>query len=141
MSMPYRAVVCVRATPHTYNDRGFRRPPYQPQFTMTNLQTLTPIFQEFRQEVEKLYGARLVKLILFGSQARGEATQESDIDIMVVLKSPVLPGDEIIRMADIATQLDLKYNEFISLIPIAEEDFLHRQSPFMENIHREGIVL
>jgi predicted nucleotidyltransferase len=108
---------------------------------MTNLQTLTPIFQEFRQEVEKLYGARLVKLILFGSQARGEATQESDIDIMVVLKSPVLPGDEIIRMADIATQLDLKYNEFISLIPIAEEDFLHRQSPFMENIHREGIVL
>ena len=108
---------------------------------MTQVQTLTPLLQEFRQELAKIYGDRLVKVILFGSQARGEATKESDIDVMVVLKSPVLPGDEIIRMADIATQLDLKYNEFISIIPIAEEDFLHRQSPLMENIYREGIVL
>lgn len=108
---------------------------------MAQLQNLMPILQEFRQELEKFYGKRLVKLILFGSQARGNANEDSDIDIMVVLKGPISPGDEVIRMADIATQLDLKYNTFISLIPIADEDFVHRQTPLMDNIRREGIVL
>ncbi|BBH40432.1 MAG: nucleotidyltransferase domain-containing protein [Microcystis sp. M54BS1] len=108
---------------------------------MAQLQILMPILQEFRQELAKFYGKRLVKLILFGSQARGNANEDSDIDIMVVLKGPISPGDEVIRMADIATQLDLKYNTFISLIPIADEDFVHRQTPLMDNIRREGIVL
>lgn len=108
---------------------------------MAQLQTLMPILQEFRQELEKFYGKRLVKLILFGSQARGNANEDSDIDIMVVLKNPISPGDEIIQMADIATQLDLKYNTFISLIAIADEDFINRQTPLMDNIRREGIVL
>ena len=67
-----------------------------------------PILQEFRQELAKFSGKRLVKLILFGSQARGNANENSDLDIMVVLKGTISPGDEVIRMADIATPLDLR---------------------------------
>ncbi len=45
---------------------------------MAQLQTLMPILQEFRQELPKFYGKRLVKLILFGSQARGNANEDSN---------------------------------------------------------------
>ncbi|MEA5478068.1 nucleotidyltransferase domain-containing protein [Pseudanabaena galeata UHCC 0370] len=42
-----------------------------------------------------------VQYLLYGSVARGEATADSDIDVLVVLKERVLPVQEIRRMADI----------------------------------------
>jgi predicted nucleotidyltransferase len=58
---------------------------------------LTNILAELRRRFEALYGERLVQMILFGSQARGDAVPGSDIDILVVLKDPVQPGEEIDR--------------------------------------------
>jgi len=43
------------------------------------------LLQELKVCLQKLYGDRLYTLILFGSQARGEATKNSDIDVMAVL--------------------------------------------------------
>lgn len=102
---------------------------------------LDKVITEFRQELERLYGDRLIKLVLYGSQARGDTNSNSDIDIMVILKSPVSPGDEIFRMGEIKNQLNLKYDELISVLPISEEDFLQKQTPLLDNIRREGIVL
>lgn len=42
----------------------------------------------------KFYGDRLSNLILFGSQARHESTADSDIDILLILKGEISPGDE-----------------------------------------------
>jgi len=50
---------------------------------------LDTILREFRQGLEDIYGARLVRVVLFGSQARDEAEPDSDIDVMVVLRGPV----------------------------------------------------
>ena len=102
---------------------------------------LEQIIREFRQQLEKLYGDRLVELILYGSQARKEATEDSDIDIMVILKSPVSPGDEILRMGDIKNKLNLKYNQILSVFPISEEDFYRKKTPLLNNIRREGVSL
>ncbi len=102
---------------------------------------LDKILQEFRQELEKLYGERLIKLVLYGSQARGDAKEDSDIDIMVVLKNPVSPGDEIFRMGEIKNKLNLKYDRLISVLPISEPDFFYKQTPLLDNVRREGIVL
>jgi predicted nucleotidyltransferase len=104
------------------------------------MKKLEKIISEFRQALEKIYGDKLINLVLYGSQARGDATEDSDIDIMVILKSPVSPGDEIFRMGEVKNQINLKYDQLISVLPISEEDFLRKDTPLLANIRREGIA-
>ena len=54
---------------------------------------LDEILREFRKAVAKLYGRRLKNVILYGSWARGEATEDSGIDLLVVLRGRVAPGE------------------------------------------------
>jgi predicted nucleotidyltransferase len=105
------------------------------------MKNLEKIITEFRQALEKIYGDKLINLVLYGSQARGDATEDSDIDVMVILKSPVSPGDEIFRMGEVKNQINLKHDQLISVLPISEEDFLFKDTPLLENIRREGIAL
>jgi len=95
--------------------------------------------REFKREIEKLYGPRLKDVILYGSWARGDATQESDIDLLIVLGGRVDPGQEIDRMIDIITDITLKHGELISVYPVSEESYSTINSPLLINVRREGI--
>ncbi len=97
------------------------------------------ILKEFRKEIKKLYGKRLKDTILYGSWARGEATEGSDIDVLIVLEGKVTPGKEIDRMIDIITEINLKYGALISVYPVSEEDFPTVNSPLLINVRREGV--
>lgn len=109
--------------------------------TMAIDTNLNDLLHDFRKGLQELYGDRLVHLILFGSCARQEATPDSDIDVMVVLKDAISPGDEIFRMSAIKTAVNLQYDEFISVIPISEEDYQTRHTPLLAMIHQEGIAI
>jgi uncharacterized protein len=99
------------------------------------------LLKVFKGELEVLYGEQLAHLVLYGSFARHEETEGSDIDILVVLKGQVAHVDEILRMGDVTTDLLLKYDELISIVPMSLNDFLYRDSPLLLNIRREGIML
>ena len=60
---------------------------------------LDQILREFREGFEQIYGPRLVRVVLFGSQARDEAEPDSDIDVMLVLEGAVDPHREIQRLS------------------------------------------
>lgn len=96
------------------------------------------IVREFREEIGKLYGERLKDVILYGSWARGEGTEESDIDLLVLLEGRVIPGREIDRMIDIITEINLKYGVLLSIYPMAEGDYTTINSPLLINVRREG---
>ncbi|MEA3431195.1 MAG: nucleotidyltransferase domain-containing protein [candidate division WOR-3 bacterium] len=97
------------------------------------------ILKEFRKQIKDLYGKRLKDVILYGSWARGEATEESDIDMVIILEGKVVPGKEIDRMIDIITEINLKYGVLISVYPVSEEDYSATNSPLLINIRREGV--
>lgn len=102
---------------------------------------LKHILTELRQALEKLYGDRLSRLILFGSQARGDAEEGSDIDIMVVLKGNVHHGTEVERAGDITASLSLSNDIVISCIYLSEERFHNESNPLLRNVRREGLAL
>jgi len=107
----------------------------------TSLTSIKTILNELKQELRSLYGDRLVKLILFGSHARGEANLDSDIDLLAVLKSPVSQVQEISYMSELCVKILLDYNELVSIIPMSEDRFNAKTVSLLRNIQREGIEL
>ena len=96
------------------------------------------IIEEFKVEVRELYSKRLKNVILYGSYARGEATGDSDIGMVVVLEGDISPGREIDRMIDIITEMNLKHNILISIYPVSEIDYITLKSPLLTNVRKEG---
>ncbi len=100
---------------------------------------LRVILTQLRQQFEALYGDRLVKLLLFGSQARGDARPWSDIDVLAVLKGPVKPSEERARTEVLLGDLSLEHNVVITSVYMDEEYFGHYDSAFLRNVRAEGI--
>ena len=97
------------------------------------------ILAEFKEEIKKLYGKRFKSIILYGSWARGDGTEESDIDVLILLKGKVIPGKEIDRMIDVITEINLKHGVLISVCPISVESYSTINSPLLINVRREGV--
>ena len=96
---------------------------------------------DLRQRLTQLYGPRLDCLLLYGSQARGDAEEGSDVDVLVVLHGEVRPGEEIRRTGAIITDLSLANDLVISCAFISSQRFSAEKSPFLMNVRREGVSL
>ena len=97
------------------------------------------ILAEFKGQAKKLYGKRLKEIILYGSCARGQHTEDSDIDLAIVLEGDVTPGKEIDRMIDIVTEINLNHGVLLSIYPVSERDYTSVNSPLLLNLRREGV--
>jgi predicted nucleotidyltransferase len=103
--------------------------------------SLKPALQEVRRSLELLYGARLVRVVLFGSRARGQAYRDSDVDLMLVLRGPVDPNEESRRVSSVLAELSLKHDAVISCVYLSEEDYYTGGSPLLLNVRREGVLV
>lgn len=99
------------------------------------------ILMPLRDYLQQEYQDRFDRIILFGSQARGEATAASDIDVLIVLQDPVNVSEELKRTSRFIAQLCLDHNLLISRLFMPRSRFEVENSPLLRNIRREGIVL
>lgn len=96
------------------------------------------------KEIRCIFGEKLCEIILFGSYARGDFDQESDIDIIVLVDMPDIELNNYISVVTDATyDLDLKYNVLLSIIlkDINQFNRWKNTLPFYMNIVKEGVML
>lgn len=98
------------------------------------------ILAELRARFVEVYGDRMVHLVLFDSQARGDAVEGSDIDILVVLRGEVEPWTEISRTSDIAAEISLRHDVVVSRVFVSLERYLEERTPLLMNVRREGVL-
>lgn len=97
---------------------------------------------EAKRRLQGIYGDRLRRVVLYGSRARGEATPESDVDLLVVLRGPIENHyQELKHMGDLRSALMERYGLYFSFHPCAESDFQDMRRPFIQNVRSEGVAL
>ncbi|OGX04961.1 MAG: hypothetical protein A3G87_06250 [Omnitrophica bacterium RIFCSPLOWO2_12_FULL_50_11] len=101
---------------------------------------LTELLKEFRTGLETVYGSQLKGLYLFGSYARGEQDEESDVDMLVVVNDFESYYAEIHRTGQLMSDLSLKYSVTLCEVFIKEADWRHGDTPFLMNVRSEAIA-
>ena len=109
---------------------------------MPNL--LQSLLEEYTKKLHEIYGCYLKAVILYGSYARGDFSEDSDIDIMILLDlSDVDIKKYRHQLSEFTYDFNMEYD--IDIKPIAKS-LEHYQKwleayPFYSNVHREGIFM
>jgi predicted nucleotidyltransferase len=104
-------------------------------------QKIKTILAEIKQRLIEIYGDKLKDIILYGSFARGDFVEGSDIDIVILLEEMKDHISERETYFDAIWELGLKYDTVISIVPIKEEEYKTRKLPLILNVKREGIAV
>lgn len=91
--------------------------------------------------LRRMYGGCYRGLVLYGSYARGEAEEGSDVDLLLLLSGEVEAGKEIRRASALVSRLSLESEQVLSVIPVCAEDYYGSGDPYLQNARREGRLL
>ena len=101
--------------------------------------SIQKILKELKQGLVKLYGERLKGLYLYGSYARGDYRDGSDLDVLVVLNDFERAPIELNRTDDLIGDLSLKYLITVSPLFMREKDWISADKPLLRNVRVEGV--
>lgn len=90
----------------------------------------------------EVYGERLAEVILYGSYARSDNDEQSDIDIAAIVNGDrIVLQNELKKVWEEAAELSLEYDVIISPTVIPLNEYIKYKStlPYYRNISREGI--
>lgn len=110
------------------------------------LEFLNPIEKKsitsFVKTLKEKLGNEILTIRLFGSKVRGDFTEDSDIDIFILVKEKTQEIRDII--AEIEVDWDIKYNVPISTVLYSLYEYqknIELKSFFFENVEKEGVIL
>lgn len=100
---------------------------------------LSVLLERLALELKELYGGQYRGMVLYGSYARGEADEGSDVDVLLLLEGEVNSTCELLRASQVKWPLSLEAGYTISLLPVSVEAYQNSEQPFLRNARGEGI--
>lgn len=100
-----------------------------------------PLRNEIKSRLEAAFQARLQRVLLFGSEARGEASEDSDVDLLVLLDGPVQLGKDLETIVEALYPLQMELDSPIHALPVPAETFEAGEYSLYREVQREGVAL
>ena len=100
------------------------------------------ILKELVDGILAIFDTQVIRIVLYGSYARGTNTPESDVDVALLLNGSLNRETEN-KLSDLVVDLNLKYDKVFSVIDIDYAVFQKWENvtPFYRDVNKEGIVL
>lgn len=98
------------------------------------------LIKQIKAHLITMYGEKIKKVILYGSYVRGNATRDSDIDILVLVDQSLNPFEVRESLSDLLFDMILEEGELVSVIAVPEHFYESYNSPFMLNVRKEGVI-
>jgi len=95
--------------------------------------------KELKAGLVRIYGDRLKAVYLYGSYARGDYRQGSDVDVMILLKDYRNYWEELRQSTELASDISLEYDVTVSRLIMKEIQWKESDMPVLRNIHKEGV--
>jgi len=108
---------------------------------MISQERLNLIIKEYRSRLVETLGDELHSIVLYGSQARKEAVEGLDIDVLCVMNNPFRYGKLINSTSQATAEVSLKYDAVISRVFVTRDAYESRCSPFLMNVHKEQLAI
>jgi predicted nucleotidyltransferase len=104
-------------------------------------QTINSVLRKCKDALSQYYRSRLEGVILYGSIARGDADEESDIDLLVLLSDPFDYFAELRQIVDLLYPIQLESEGLISAKPALASDYEMGSISLYRNVQREGVAV
>lgn len=91
-------------------------------------------------DLRALYGDRLVSVVIYGSRARGDHHDDSDLDLLVVLDRVDNPEDERDFMDEVIWRHTYEAGILASAQVVSTDEFAQARTAFLRNVRAEGIA-
>ena len=99
------------------------------------------LVDQVKAHLTERYGKGIKRVILYGSHARGEATKDSDVDVLVLVDQSLNSRKVDASLSEMLYDMLLDEGELVSVIVIPEDFFESHSLPFMLNVRKEGVTI
>ena len=99
------------------------------------------IVREYQEQLRAVFGDQLEGVYLYGSFARDEAHNCSDVDVLVLLRPPFDYAEAMRKTSELTSRMSIEHDVVISRVFVSSEEMKSKNLPFYMNVRREGVVV